>query len=155
RGHYFVYTQTEDGRETRRHRNISLGAKSELRKWQAERKLKDLIEREGRTTVARPDSSVTFGWFWGTRFLPLQAGWRNSTRVGIKAIMKKHVLPAFGEMSLEKLNRFELQKHLNDLSKKFSQSLVKKVRTWVKAVLEEAVEQEYLEKNPARRVSLP
>jgi integrase len=69
--------------------------------------------------------------------------------------MNKHVLPVFGDVSLVKLRRFDLQTHLNKIATKYSKSLVDKVRTWIRAVLEEAVEQEYLASNPARKLLMP
>ena len=70
-------------------------------------------------------------------------------------MMNRYVLPNFGDMALANLRRFDLQTHLNALAKKYSQSVVHKARTWVRATLEEAVEQEFLAKNPARKLTMP
>src|SRR5262249_23849835 len=99
--------------------------------------------------------TVTLNWFWENRFIPLQSHWRDSTRLVLLNVMKRHFFNRFGEVRLCDLNRFELQKRLNDLAKKFSKSLVKKVRTWGKAIIEEAVEQRFLTQNPARKLTLP
>jgi hypothetical protein len=48
-----------------------------------------------------------------------------------------------------------LQKHLNGLAEEYSRSVVLNFRTYVKAILEEASEQRYLEKNPAAKLELP
>jgi integrase len=133
----------------------TLGLKSELRKWEAEKKLKEIIERETGKSTAKPDPAATLRWFWEHRFLPLQVGWRDSTRSAVVYTMKRHVLPEFGDVSLDKIRRFDLQTYLNKLAAKYSKSLVDKARTWVRAVLEEAVEQEYLVKNPARKLAMP
>ena len=69
--------------------------------------------------------------------------------------MNRHVLPVFGDVPLAKLRRFDLQTHLNNIAANYSKSLVDKARTWVRAVLEEAVEQEFLTKNPARKLMMP
>ena len=103
RGHFYVYLKRPDGTEVRRHRNVSLGAKSELKKWEAEKKLEQIIERESATTAFRPDPTVTLSWFWENRFLPLQVRWRESTRVVLEAIFKNHVLPQFGDTTMESL----------------------------------------------------
>jgi integrase len=155
RGHYFVYVQKPDGTEQRKHRIALLGTKSEMRKFQAEKKLKEIIEREVGEGTARPDETVTLNWFWENRFIPLQAHWRDSTRLVLLNVMKRHFLSKFGGVRLCHLNRFDLQKHLNDLARKYSKSLVKKVRTWGKAIIEEAVEQRFLSQNPARKLTLP
>ncbi|MCU1325434.1 MAG: integrase family protein [Bryobacterales bacterium] len=155
RGHYFVYVKASDDSVTRKHRVVTLGLKSELRKGEAEKKLRQIIERATGTVTARPDENVSFRWFWENRFLPLQVGWRDSTRAAVLYTLNRHVLPAFGDTPLARLTRFDLQGHLNRLAAKYSKSLVDKVRTWVRSVLEEAVEQEYLVKNPARKLSMP
>lgn len=69
--------------------------------------------------------------------------------------MAKHVLPRFGRTRLCDLRKFDLQTHVNALAKEYSKSLVNKVRVWIKAVLDEAVDQEYLQKNPARKLAMP
>ena len=155
RGHYFVYVRSSDDREIRKHRVVTLGPKSELRKREAESKLRDIIDRETGVTATKPDPDVSLRWFWEKRFLPLQVGWRDSTRSAVLLTMNCHVLPTFGDVPLAKLQRFDLQTHLNKIAAKYSKSLVDKVRTWVRAVLEEAVEQEFLTKNPARKLVMP
>jgi hypothetical protein len=100
RGHYFVYVRSSDDREIRKHRIITLGLKSELRKWEAENKLRDIIDHETGARTAKPDPNVTLRWFWDSRFLPLQVRWRDSTRSAVLFTMNKHVLPVFGEISL-------------------------------------------------------
>jgi hypothetical protein len=131
-----------------------LGLKSELRKWEAE-KLKEIIERETGTLTAKPDLNVTLSWFWQNRFLPLQVGWRDSTRNAVIYTMDRQVLPAFGNVPVANLRRFDLQTYLNNLAAKYSKTLVDKAKTWIRAVLEEVVEQEYLVKNPARKLTIP
>jgi hypothetical protein len=38
---FYVYSRTTGGDEIRKHRNVSLGPKSRLKKWEAEKKLKE------------------------------------------------------------------------------------------------------------------
>jgi integrase len=155
RGHYFIYVRSAD-REVRKHRIVTLGLKSELRKWEAENKLKVVIAREtGGQRSAKPDPTVSLKWFWESRFLPLKVGWRDSTRSAVLFTMERHVLPVFGDVEISNLRRFDIQSHLNKLAEKYSRSLVDKVRTWMRAVLEEAVEQDFITKNPARKLTMP
>jgi integrase len=44
---------------------------------------------------------------------------------------------------------------VNDIAKRYSQSLVDKVRVWIRAVVEEAVEQDFIVKSPARKLVMP
>ena len=45
-GKFRVYRRDRDGRELERTRKVVLGLKSELRKWEAERKLQEVILKE-------------------------------------------------------------------------------------------------------------
>ena len=157
KGHYYVYILTVDGKEKRRHCSVILGLKSEMRKWEAERELGKIIERESRGHgQAKPDPNLTFEWFWTNRFLPLkESKWRRSTHEAVTYVMDYHVLPRFGETRLCDLTRFELQAHLNELAKKYSKSVVQRARTWLKAAIEEAIDQDFLVKNPARKLEMP
>jgi integrase len=143
------------GTETRRHRTVTLGLKQHLRRRDAVQKLRDQIAKAVGQSSARPDDTVTLAWFWANRFLPMQTRWRDSTRIVLVVVVSKHLLNKFGESRLCDLKRFDLQSHLNELANKYSKSLVKKIKTWTRAILAEAVEQDYLIKNPASRLALP
>jgi integrase len=157
KGLYYVYLQSPDGRQRRIHRSVDLGPRSEMKKWEAERKLRQAIEKETLAdSLVKPDGSVTFEWFWNNRFLPLKTGrWRRSTREAIFFVFQNHVMPQFGQKRLSELSRFELQLHVNKLAQEYSKSIVQKVRTWLKASLDEAVDQDFLFKNPARKLEMP
>src|SRR5262249_30306499 len=71
------------------------------------------------------------------------------------SVMQNHVLPSFGKTAIGEISKFDLQVHLNSLAQNYSKSVVGKVRTWVKAVLAEAVEQGYIEQNPAQKLKMP
>ena len=58
-------------------------------------------------------------------------------------------------MSEDQRALFELRKHLNGLAEKYSRSVILDFRTYMKAILDEAVEQQYLERNPAGKLELP
>ena len=80
-GKFRVYRRDRDGREAEKTRKVVLGLKSELRKWEAERKLQEIILKEnGNGNVAHlvsGDDTVTFGWFVAERYLPMRRGqWR-------------------------------------------------------------------------------
>ena len=157
KGHYYVYLKQPDGTEQRRHRAVILGPKAAMRKWQADRELLRIIEREtAGNGPTKPDGKAPFGWFWEHRYLPLKAAkWRRSTLEAIVSVMSTHVWLQFGHVALCELRRFDLQAMLNGVAGKYSQSVVHKVKAWVKAVLEEAVEQECLGKHPAAKLEMP
>ncbi|SPF42730.1 putative Integrase family protein [Candidatus Sulfopaludibacter sp. SbA4] len=151
-GHWFVY-RVIDGKEKRIHRNRIIGLKSELKKWEAEEKLRAKVEEEtGQLRAIEGD--CTFGFFWEHRYLPTRT-WEPATKSAVVSVVKRHLIPAFGPRRLTEVDKFEMQKHLNALAESYSRSVVKKVRVQLAAVLEEAVEQEIIPKNMARKLKMP
>ena len=132
-----------------------MGEDRKLKKWEAAQKLAGIIAKEtGRTT--QPDPDLTFGWFWQYRFLPVKEGaWSPNTRSSIVGIFDKHVLPRFRDVRLKDLNRFDIQILLNELAKTKSHSLVATVYTYFRSAVVEALDQEFLERNPCRKLTLP
>jgi len=155
RGHYYVYVRQPDGTERRQHRAVVLGLKSEMPKWKAEAALQAIIERETSPAV-RPSPSATLDWFWRERYRPMkEPGWKPSSAPKTVWFVEHYILKPFGDVPLGELNRFEIQTYLNRLADKFSRSVVVNVRAYIKAVLDEALEQGFLSKNPARRLEIP
>lgn len=154
-GHFYIYETDESGKETRRHRGVLLGDKAQMRKWQAEDKLKETIKAAEKRQPAIAD--MTFGWFVRERFLPLRsAGWRQSTRATNLNNLKTHILPALGETPLAEMDKFKCQIFLNTLAGKgYSFSVVDHCRVMIAAILEEAVEGDLIPKNPARKLVNP
>jgi integrase len=154
KGHFYVYVRQSDGTEKRQHRAVILGLKSEMRKWEAERKLRPAIEQEAGET--RPSSEYTLGWFWRNRYRPLkEPRWKPSSAPKMVWFIENYVIKPFANLPLGGLNRFEIQSHLNSLAGKFSRSVVLNFRTYIKAVLDEAMEQDFIVKNPARKLEIP
>jgi integrase len=81
----------------------------------------------------------------------MEQGWSEATRSSVVSVIKNHFISVFGERKLCDLDKVELQKYLYQLAGSESRSVVKKVRVYVNAALEEAVEQDYLRKNPTRK----
>ncbi len=65
------------------------------------------------------------------------------------------MLAKFGEIALDSLDRFELQTHLNDLADRLSQDRVKQAGSYMKSVFDEAIEQEFLMRDPTRKLKIP
>lgn len=153
-GHYFTYTVDQNGQETRRHIGVQLGEKAALRKWEAEDKLRKIIDAAAK---AQPKpNELTLDWFTRERFLPMrQRQWAASTReTNLYDI--RHILAALGEKPLCDLEKFHCQVFLNNLADKgFSFTVVDHCRTMLKAILEEGVEADLLGKNPARKLHNP
>ena len=155
RGHFYVYQKQADGTEVRRFRNIFIGSKAEMDKGEASAKLRDIIARETKGVAPAP-VNVTFRWFYENRFLPQkEEQWKVTSRPKTKRFIENYLLKRFGDILLPDLGKFTLQTYLNELAPNFSKSVLTKARVYLNAILDEAVELEFLPKNPARRLAVP
>ena len=156
KGHYYVYVAQVDGTEKRAHRATILGAKSKMKKWEAEKALQAIIDKETSGTNIQPSPAFTLRWFFDQRYKPLkEPTWKVSSRARTVDFIEHYVIATFGDSALSELNRFALQSHLNKLAESFSHSTVSKFRVYIKAILDEALEQDFLAKNPARKLAMP
>jgi len=137
-------------------RCVKLGPKS-LKRWQAFKLLEKEIDRTlGPSQSIRPDSGVTLKWFVREVWIPLKEGrWRGQGTVDSAEYILGLILKTFDIFPLEKLNRVPLQIWINMLAETHSDSVVKHARIYLKSILEEAVDLDYLTKNPAKKLELP
>jgi len=156
KGYYYVYLRNPDGSEVRAHRGVTLGLKSEMKKWEAEKKLQEIIDKSTDVSALKPSPACTLKWFWEQRNRPLkEPTWKVSSAQRLASNIERYVIAPFADVPVTDLNRFDLQRHLNRLAEKYSRSVVVNFRTYIKAILEEAAEQQYVERNPAARLELP
>jgi hypothetical protein len=102
------------------------------------------------------DSSVTLAWFVRNRYFPLRQGNRRPETAKEKTSQIEHdLLAKSGEIALDSLDRFVLQTHLNDLADRFSQDRVQQARSYMKSILDEAIDQEFLLRDPTRKLKIP
>lgn len=152
---YFIDATT--GEKKRRSKVVKLGPKSIGKKEAAEELFKHIQrEAEGKPDdTATPDSQVTLKWFTENRWLPMkESGWRPGTKETAEYELGL-IYGAFGGVAIEDLDKVALQTWLNRLAGKKSDTVVKHCKIKLKSILEEAVEQDYLRKNPARSLALP
>ena len=138
---------------------IVLGPKSELTKFQARERLEQEVTKQTGTdsgSRVMNDGSVTFGWFVRNRFFPLkEANWKPETAKVKRLIIQKDLVETFDGIPLENFDRFALQLHLNQLAKTRSKDRVLQIKSYVRDIFAEAVEQDFLTKDPARKVTVP
>jgi len=138
---------------------VNLGLRSKVSKYQAREALEaEISEHTAGTTQAKHDSKiVTLGWFTRNCFFPLREGstWKEDTARIRKIEIEQDILATFGDLPLTEIDKVMLQRHLNDLAKKLSEGRLKHARFYMKAIFEEAIEQEFAEKTPARKLILP
>jgi integrase len=102
------------------------------------------------------DSSTAFGWFVRNRYFPLREGdWRPETAKVKKIQIEQDLLAKFEEYPLDSIDKFMLQTHVNELAERMSQDRVKQARSYLKSIFDEAIEQEFLTKDPSRKLRIP
>jgi integrase len=102
------------------------------------------------------DSSVTFGWFVRNRYFPVRKGdWRPETAITKMSQIEFDLIDKFGEYPLDSFDKFALQTHLTDLADRYCQDRVKQARSYLKSIFDEAIEQEFLVKDPTRKLRIP
>jgi integrase len=136
-----------------------LGTKSKMTKHQAQDSLdEEIAQKTGGSTKPRADEHiVTLGWFTRNRFFPLREGstWKEDTATSHKSAIEWDILAKFGDVPMGQIDKFMLQTHLNHLARTLSAGRVMHARFSTKAIFEEAIDQEFVEKNPARKLILP
>ena len=137
---------------------IALGLRSQMNKFQARDALaSEIAKRTGTTPKPQADMKViTFGWFMRNRWLPLkEANWKEETARDRKCIIQMDLIDKFENVPLEHFDKFMLQVHLNDLAKTRSRDRVLQIRAYLRDIFAEAVDQDFLPKDPARKVEVP
>jgi integrase len=136
-----------------------LGLKSQMTKGAAHAALRvEIAKQTGRIGDGRvlKDGSVTFEWFVHNRYFPLRQGdWRPETAREKKAQIEIDLVAKFGTEALDSIDKFELQTHVNHLAKTYCQDRVKQARSYLKSIFDEAIEQEFLVKDPTRKLRIP
>jgi integrase len=138
---------------------IKLALKSKMTKLEAREALRAEITKEtGQNLGGRilKDSSVTFEWFVRNRYFPLRQGdLRPETAKEKMAQIELDLIARFGDHPLDTFDRFMLQTHVNGLAERYSQDRVKQARSYLKSIFDEAMEQEFLVKDPSRKLKIP
>lgn len=160
---YGYFRQTvldpESNEERVRKIPIRLGLKTEMTKLEARTALRSAIaKRNGRNLEGRvlKDSSVTFEWFVRNRYFPVRKGdWRPETAKEKMAQIELDLIAKFGDYPLDAFDKFMLQTHVNILAGKYCQDRVKQARSYLKSIFDEAIEQDFLVKDPTRKLKIP
>jgi integrase len=152
-GHYSRWlVDSTTGEKKRQQKSYVVGAVEGMTKAEARRALRTKIEQE---LGLRSDSRVNLKWFIEKRWQPLrESTWRESTK-DTNVWVLSHIVKRFGTVPLEDADPVALQLWLNQLAKTYSGSLVRHVRIFLKSIFAEAVEQDYMLKNPARLLRIP
>ena len=139
---------------------IILGLKSQMTKTEAreamQREITKQLGQPGSPTRVMNDGSVTLGWFVNNRFIPLkEAVWKEETAKTKKLLIQLDVVEPIGDIPLVNFDKFSLQLHLNKLATTRSKDRVLQMRAYIRDIFAEAVDQDFLVKDPARKLKVP
>ena len=139
---------------------VILGLRSKMSKSEArdalQREITKQIGQAGSANRIMNDGSVTFEWFVRNRFLPLkEAAWKEETAKTKKLLIQRDLIDDLGEIPLVNFDKFSLQVHLNKLASTRSKDRVLQMRAYLRDIFAEAADQDFLPKDPARKVKVP
>jgi integrase len=139
--------------------SVILGLKSQMTKFEAREALTaEVTKQTGQNLGGRilNDSSVTFGWFVRNRYYPLrEANWKPETAKVKKIQIQRDLVEKFESVPLDAFDKFMLQTHINNLASLRSKDRVLQARSYLKSIFSEAVEQDFLQKDPSRKLGIP
>ena len=117
---------------------------------------RDLIARETRN-VAPPPVNVTLRWFYENRFLPQkEEQWKVTSRPKTKRFIENYLLKRFGELSSGGSRQVHAANLPERAGAEFLQERARENRGFIfNSILDEAVELEFLPKNPAAKLAVP
>lgn len=139
---------------------VILGLRSQMSKGEAREALqREIIKQPGQAGSANRimnDGSVTFAWFVNNRFIPLkEAVWKEETAKTKKLLIQRDLTGVLGDVPPVNFDKFSLQLHLNKLASTRSKDKVLQMRAYLRDIFAEAVDQDFLVKDPARKVKVP
>ncbi len=153
---WYVYlTDQTTGKTRRAHRTRTV---DKMRKLDAQKILDEELGHVNAGPAVRPaDGSYTFGEWMRTVYVPMRgANWRKATARSNQQYLDYHIYPALQHERLQDITKFKIQMLLNKLAAQgYSYTVVYHVRDLIKAALSEAVEQDVIEKNVARKTYIP
>jgi hypothetical protein len=131
---------------------IILGHRFRMTKKEAREALaREIAKRRGwfrSNSQVMNDGLVTFGWFVRNRYLPLKEGdWKEETAKTKKSLIQTNLLDNF--------DRFTLQLHVDKLAKNCARDTMLQMRAYIRDIFDEAVDQDFLIKDPSARLKVP
>ena len=147
-----------DGRLQRIRRSIVLGTLASIPTRRRARALLDAKLCDLNSGRHQPQSAMPFNHFieevWRPTILPTM---KYSTQKLYPHLLRRHLLPAFGDRPLCDIRRVDIQRFVTEkmTRQNLSWQTAVHLRNLMSGTLERAVEWGYFEANPARRIKMP
>ena len=84
-----------------------------------------------------------------------EAVWKEETAKTKKSLIQFDIVEPLGDIPLVNFDKFSLQLHLNKLATTCSKDRVLQIRAYIRDIFTEAVDQDFLVKDPARKIKVP
>jgi integrase len=154
-GFFHLYVADPSGRTVRRKKEKTLGPAT-MAKHEAQQKLADYIEEYTGKLIRQGDSIESFAELWKA-FSAVKAGsWGKKMREDMKYLFDKHVIPVLGQYSPQEIKLTPLQLLVNRVADDgYSKTTVQRIRTYLKACFEYAIDEDLIPRNPARKLAMP
>lgn len=102
----------------------------------------------------RPGSGMSFGAAAEMYYDLRKQHWGKNHWQAVRSILDRQIIPALGKMKVSEIRPSQVQAFLNSIGLDQSKSMLKKCRIHVGSILEMLVEDEILNRNPARSKGL-
>ena len=152
---YREYFTGEDGAEYSRHKSHTW-SRAAFTKSEAQAACDKLL-MELQQGPPKADGSMTLAEFWEQIYLPIRSRrWTGSTYSCATNLYKNHIQPQFGSVSLRDISKAMIQIHLGRLvDAGLGESTVEGARVRLHSILEEAMDNDFIVKNPSRKIETP
>lgn len=151
KANWYVY----DAAGKRHHHVKTFGPTKTTERAVAQQACDELVQRETSQTPPR-NADITLSTLINDVYLPTKSRWGQNTRLGIFSTIKQHIMKPLGDARLADINKAMLSKHLIAMATAgCGASLLRRVRAILHAAFEEALDNDYLERNPVRRLEIP
>jgi integrase len=145
-----------DGQIARVNRSEIMGTLADLPTRRIAQRLVESKLRAINQGTYRPKTTLTFREFVETQWQPnLFPTFKISTSRGYAYLLRKHLLPFFGDNKLTEITRQMVQAFVAQLGQRLAPKSVALAKNCLSKVLSTAMEWGYLEANPANGVRLP
>jgi integrase len=102
------------------------------------------------------DGSVSFVWFVTNRYLPIKkADWSEETAKNKSFLIQQNLVDDLGEIPLNNFDKFTLQTQINKIAEARPKDTVLQMRAYLRDMFSEAVDQDFLAKDPSIKVKVP
>jgi len=151
---YFIYQQ-QDGKEKRIHKVGRFGLCSRVSKGKAQTAC-DAFMATVNNGAVQADASMSLAQWWEQFKFVRGSRWSRNTRDTYDSTWRVHIEPAVGSVRLADFNKLTIDRLLLKLAGAgCGEQLVERVLVLIHAMFEEAIDNDILPKNPARKVVAP